>query len=440
MSLDLVKDKLKTKVYRENISLFIEREFGEEMDQKKKNFLEQAKNLNFDRFLITAARGFGKTWLLAKLALWSTTVIPDFYGEPYRVSILGGSREQSNKAYDQIRYSISQSDYVEKRVESSIKTKTSFKDRSQIRSLAASSKSIRGSHAQALLGDEWAELDRSLITAATESLEEYRTEKENFPARFVIVSTPHVYDSFFVDHFHHPEKWGFKTYQWKAIDSYNKSEKEVEDAKERLDTRTFKREWMGEPVSMRSTLLDHEDIQRSIIREEPELTLDSYITAGCDFGQKHPSTMVIVQRNQGFDYVIDARKWKEKKYEWVKDRILELYDKYEVDTIMADASHQEVIERIRDAGAHIRSVSFSGGEKENMITNALFKFENGRVKIPHRFKDLIEECKIYHRDRREKDDLWDGLILALKGQKRAPRKRGRIRKEGESLVSLGGQR
>lgn len=764
-ALEPLRNKLKNKIYYDSIYKFCKQEFNEDMDKEKKKFFQDAQDLDNDRFLITAARGFGKTYLLARLALWSCVVIPQIHNKPYKVSILGGSREQSNKAYEEIVDCINKSEYVKRRVDGEpIKTETRFKDGSIIRALAASSKSVRGGHPHCMIMDECAEIDKDLITAATESLDRYMTEDGDFPKRLVLSSTPHVFDSFFVEHLQNPSKWGFMKYKWKAADSWNKNEEEIKDAKRRLDEDTFRREWMGEAVSDSGTLIDSKDLQKSVIRFSPDIQSEGYITGGLDFGfcfdeetevltnngwkyfdeleysdkimtmnpknkniewqypnsieiqedeweidvceidtktmsyctkknhifatfsdhgeykketydelpkssshrkiprtgiwkgkksdkwtdtkikalswvltegticdysnndcqygridiyqskssehyeylrdllkqyseenditlneldrkfviydkeiwdllvdnklsynkripkeikelesnklnilleemikgdgnrsliwtssekmaddiqeialksgkhaskkcrnrdkmisqcneeeyntrknyrvnikeskdayigkdkietkkkiskfgtvqvdngmiyvrrngqpyfahNDHPTAFVIVQKQDGYDYVLEARKWRQKKFEWIKEKILQLYEQYEIDEINADNSHQAVIQRIRDAGAHIKPVSFSKS-KQNMISNMLFKFENGRVKIPHKFEDLREELDIYHRERREKDDLVDALMLALKGQRSQP-KSSFSKKDKDVPISLGGKR
>ncbi|MFB6076246.1 MAG: hypothetical protein ABEK17_03825 [Candidatus Aenigmatarchaeota archaeon] len=438
MSLNEAKDALKVKSYRYNIPFFTKNEFDEPMDDNKKQFFNDVLNLHEDRFLISAARDYGKTWLQAMLALWSTTVLSSYYNEPYKVSILGGSREQSRAAYDIIKEHINASDFVKRQVEGDPKkSETNFKDGSNIKALAASTRSVRGQHPHLLCLDEVAEVDREVIISGTESIDEYRTNEDTFPPRLVMTSTPHVFDSFFVDHLQNPEKWGFRTYTWKGVESYNISEQKVKDAKKRLSSQEFKQEYLGEPVSSDAMLLDKKDLQNSIIQSAPEWTPEGYITGGVDWGRDHPTAIAIVQQQGSYNYVMDFKMWRKKKFEWIKDEILKLYDRYEIDMLYCDNSHQPVNERLRDGGAHVKPIPFSK-HKQNMISNLLFKFENGRVKIPNKFSNLIEQLGIYHRDRKEKDDAVDALMLALHGQKRSPRT---LQDEVDKPpISLGGKR
>ncbi len=114
-------------------------------------------------YVIWASRAGSKTYLFGGLDSW----VKSCSKARYETRILGGSLEQSMLSYEAMKIFRDETDPLNARVQGDIlQSKTDFKNKSKVSILAASIKSVRGPHPQALKLDEVDEIDPIVYNAA----------------------------------------------------------------------------------------------------------------------------------------------------------------------------------------------------------------------------------------------------------------------------------
>jgi len=153
-----------------------------------------------------ASRGFGgKSFLLALLALTEALTLK------CNVNVLGGSGEQSDRV---LEYT---SDFwhagtVSHYLVGEVKHETRLIFGNHIRSLMASSRSVRGPHPQRLRLDECDEMDESILNAALGQT--MRKPGLDVRPQNVMSSTHHYADETFTKILHRANQEGWPIYEW----------------------------------------------------------------------------------------------------------------------------------------------------------------------------------------------------------------------------------
>lgn len=280
--------------------------------------------------------------------------------------------------------------------------------------LVWSGNSIRGIHPDCLILDEGAEIERKIAEAAlpTTSTSPY--------ARTIWASTGHVPDCFFLDVLQKADVLGYKVFIWSALasDAWWVNKKKVEKDKLEMGTEKWEIEYLAKSASLMDTLISNDDFKRCIVEStvfDPALPT----IAGCDWGEVH-SAFLVLQRQDKISYVLEAKEWKRVKLLRIEEEIKRFYEKYEIDTIWADASHPGMNERLINANLHVKPVHITKEKKPLLQDNLKWRSERGTLKIDKDKKKLLEELSIYTSTTKRNDHLVDALMLALDGEKSLP--------------------
>jgi len=406
----LLVDRLKYLAYRNNASLFMEVECGLKPSPKQAEFLKAMENLDNQRALVCASANSGKTVLMAVLAVWSCTVLPYFLKRPYEVAILGGSGEQSKRAYRWVMRFIFNSEWIASKIKGEPKVeRTDYIDGSSISMLKCSETSVRGVHPDCAILDEAASIPTPLAKAAI-----VRVDASPNP-RLIMDSTPHIYYSLFVEYWFNSEKYNFKRYGWNSYDCPWIPKDRIDKRRGTLDDRTFKIEYLAEPTPLKTTLIEASEIADAIIADtRPEL--EGKMVLSIDWGREHPTAVSVWQKQGDFDVCLysgeRARTRFSEVQEWIKTLIEDRYTKM-IDVIVADRSHIGENERLQEAGYYVVQIPF-GPTKEAMKSYAQARFEKRRVRIPKSAEQLIKELQTYTDiGQKEKDDNVDSMLMAL---------------------------
>lgn len=136
-----------------------------------------------NNYILWANRSGSKTYFAALI----TWLMSSHY-EMLETNILGGSENQSSKAYDAIRDFWQLSNLDSELLQGAmLSTQSKWKNGSKVSILTASSKSVRGPHPQCLVLDEVDEMDFDIYEAAISQPQ----TKHGIPAQIGIYSTNH---------------------------------------------------------------------------------------------------------------------------------------------------------------------------------------------------------------------------------------------------------
>lgn len=302
----------------------------------QKEILKELPNMDLDKILISAAGNTGKTRLLADIALWSSTILSYIIlKQPYSAIIESGSQEQSRILYDYLKTWIENNDILSKLVKGEpLKTNTEFKNTSFIKALPASWKSIFGQHANLVLIDEAVEAGEDLIE---DSLRVVATHK---PSRRIFSSTPHTYNSKFVDMWEKEDEYkDWKRYSWSALDCPLYTEKVIEEARKKGDM-YFNVFYLGKPYALIGTVIPIEKIKKCS-RGVGLFTYDEdfgYSVMGIDWGwAPDPTAISIIQRNDEQVRLLYYREKLKEDPEVVVNWIENACKDYKIDRIQSDS-------------------------------------------------------------------------------------------------------
>jgi len=414
-----LKEALLQKSYRNNLVLFFKRELHKypgwefTITPQLEKFLRYQESIKNDKSLVIAGRRSGKTITAAGLALWSATVLAEDLNHPYLVGILGGSKKQSDYVYEYIINFIENSEYLQEKVKGEVlRTKVEFDTGGKIVPLPAGPKSIRGLGPDMWIFDEASWIDNEILQAALPA-----QGASPYP-RTIFLSTPDIrhLDCLFLEIWRDASRLGYKVFEWTSLDVPWTNKEKIREDRQEMSEIEWKAEYLAKPAFLLETTIPAEQLKRSIIEKaslDPELPL----IAGYDPGERNQA-FVITQRQNNITYVLWSKEWKNQSLKAVLDEIVDVaLNRYEVDTVFADASHPGLIEKLIEAGLHVRPIHITKDKKPLLVDNLRWRFERGTVKIPRENEKLILELSYYAPGTRKDDHLVDSLALALEGEK-----------------------
>ncbi|GAG41865.1 unnamed protein product, partial [marine sediment metagenome] len=230
---------------------------------------------------------------LAVLSLWYAYVLLKFLRQPIRVVVLAGSFVQAQNLYNYIKKWC----YTYSFLKSSLKkeptmNETVFQDDSSVRALTASEKQVRSPRGDLLIIDEAVEAGRDIIEASMQ------INIASAIPRTILSSTPHKYDSLFVDIFNKTKEYGFeKPYIWSGQDCDWILKKTLTTKKKMLSHGKFEIEISGTPYAFEGPVFPLRHLKNCVVSKMTETKGGDFIM-GADFGHyPAPTVGIVIQRN-----------------------------------------------------------------------------------------------------------------------------------------------
>jgi len=395
--------------WRNDLALFFEDITGLLPSPDQEKFLMDMQDLNKDRAIISAGRGSGKTLCLAIVALWYVFILPKIVRQPLKVVVLGGSFEQSKNLYNYIKDWSYKNDFIKRELaKDPTMTETLFLDGSSVKALTASEKQVRSPRADLLIVDEAVEAGEELIEA---SLQIINTSK--FP-RIILSSTPHEFNSLFVEIWEKHAEHGYLTYNWKAINCNWIKKDTIDKARKLLSSGMFQIEFEGLPYAMVGSVFALDALKKCIIKAIVKAD-NAEAIMGVDWGfYPAPTCCIVIQRIGEKVRVIHIDSYLREKFENVLDALEATAKTYEVKAVYVDSIPPGEGIRLKDRGLPVYRITFKG-EKPLLISNLQALVEQERVEIPEDFYSLIAQMRAYKFDTKREDDFVDAMMLACRG-------------------------
>ena len=408
MTKDKVKKASKFLLWYHYPERFFEDVFGYPPFPYQKEVLYAVKK-GSKRIVIQAAGGTGKTLLLAGIALYLAIVVSKVEGEPIKVVIISGSRDQAKYLYDYCMDAL-EHEYLEDEIEGEpLQSITRFKNGSEIRALPNSLKAIQGKHADVVIIDEAVLAGDFLIRDA------FRITAGRKRDIIILSGTPmdaaSLFCNIFQDQDEYPE---WIRFHWSAKECPLITEEKLEEIKNLPDdVRTIF--WEGKPFTSKvERVVDFESLKRAC-KNVPRFNVDpkgEKVVIGVDWGWQHYTAIVVLQKVEDEFRVLYCDQWRREEFESIHDKIEQIYKQYGASIIYADAEDVGENQRLEARGLVVKPIPFQR-KKTQMQTMMRMIFYQGKIKIPQEFQDLIQQLRNYSWDTKKNDDLVDALMLAL---------------------------
>lgn len=404
-------ESLSLLLWYERPDMFFEFVTGYRPAEHQKELLDLVKDLNNTHILVSAGRSTGKTLTLSVIALWSVTVLPRVRNDidEYSVSIIAGSLNQAKLLYKYIVDWVSKNPYLKEQVIGEpLSQRTDFKT-GYILTLPSSLKSILGHHENMVIIDEAVECEDEIIQRAFSI-----PSGKKYP-RMILSSTPHNNERsvLFREILMNPDKYGFRVAKnWRASQCHWISAEQILKAKMILPEDVYKIDYEGEPVDEANLMFKLTDLRECIVNTKPTMNPELDTVMGIDWGFVDETVITIAQWYKNVLVILHQEGHKGKKFTELQERILELYDKWNVSYVYADSSHIGENQRLLDAEIPVKKVVFS--KKKEILKQRLRSLvEKHQILIWQGFQNLIQQMRRYTFDTHKNDDYVDSLLCVM---------------------------
>jgi len=411
--------------------IFFKDVFGQDPYPYQAKIMRELRNLDINRVLICAAGGTGKTKLIGGIGLYGAIVLPELTKQPYRVIILGGSGQQSHIVYGYIKDAIRDNPKVKSMIDGDpLQSITKFKNKSVIKALTKSFKSIYGQHGDLVIIDEAVEAGDFVIR------DSFRIIGESPYSRIILSTTPHDYTSLFVDMWSDKKEYpdynlnkrqigAWKRYSWSTMNCPRITTQMIKEAKQHLPEWMFQVYWMGKPYPLIGTMVSLDKVKVAT-KDNPIFKYEEkydHPIIGFDWGfHPNPGAGILVQKKEDIWYVLKYKLFHKIHPDKVLDWIETTARDYNISHIFVDSADIGEYLRLMDRGLPVYPIKFKN-EKFIMQSNLTNIFEKELIKIPEDFIPITKQLRKYTYDTKVDEDLVDALMLA-------------IRKEGKPTASL----
>ena len=414
-------EQAKLAIYKDDPVLFVREELGETPSPDQERLLREIANTDQLYFIICAGRGAGKTKVVSWIVDWSCAVLTHFYPK-YDVSVLGGSKEQSQKLYNYVRRDVYKTPLLEKVLEEEpLKSSTTFKG-SEVLTHAASSTSVRGPHVELLVLDEACEIHDEIFYDALPMV------TGSHHGRIIILSTPHSFYGPFQDFWENANTYEYQTHgPWPLTDCPWQDERALDMLKKTYTPERFSVEVEGKFPRLGDKMFQIEWIEKAIAKQPFKVNPNYPTDIGTDWGYyPAPTATVVIQRYQnqiqvpGHALNDEAAEWIEYGVDWVTSckRIADFAKANKTDEAFMDNSHRGLWNHlINEHDVNVTGIWF-GNDKELMQINLQNMLCHGMLRISPDQEVLLEQLRKYRvepvrrRLGKKDEDLVDALMMA----------------------------
>ena len=408
----------------------------------------------YPRIIIKAPRGGGKSKLLG------TFGFDEWYLRNRKVVNMGGSAVQATIVYNYFKSYCDIDASVMTSVSGKLKAiETAGVDGNYFSSVNASTKQVRGKHPDDLISDETCETSDELVHAALPMVDSSQTPL------VVMASTFHKIYGIFQETWDNAEERGYLRIQWDIFDvckifpadyweqpeianiegvqklkahargrtgdpeGWIQIENVIQAWREKPTEDWFEVEYLGSRPSAAGLVLKPEDIDRAIFDSDLEKRYNfikgATVVIGIDWGfssmtsvtefMKHSDQVVVMLENKNY-HQTSSKKIIKEVVEMVKEKGIRFIYAHSAGKFENDALQNELARE--KLGCAVVEVIFSK-EKEGMLGNLRAHFEQGKIKIPKKFREAYWQYKRYrYQDGTDKpvkkdDHIPDSTMCAL---------------------------
>ncbi len=433
----------------------------DEFTEDQKAFLAAYCDRSVPKVILKTGRGGSKTFLKSIGIATFAYCVPRFTG-----TVLAGSLEQGRILYHYFERFAASERFGLCLDGPPTKTFTALQGGGWVRVLTASEKQVKGPHPMLLDIDEACAADEEILHLAMGQ------RAGSSLGLLRVASTPDKVFHVFRDWWSEADERGWKAFSWGARKVHPDGTWDatlpwlprdiIEDLMRDNDANWVTIHIDGEFGSATGTVFRLEDVQAariddSLVRPIPEgmdpakidpLYNPEAITSlrtGVDWGFEHPTVLTTTARLQvpnwadlglrGPDiyYVVHVEGHTQRSADFLYARTADVLQQFPGD-IYLDSSHpfeNQAVGRIARAARKTSHPVAFGKDKMAMVSHANMLLEQGRLRIPRRFTELLEQLAAYEwevrkvagrlvpaeKPRKLNDDYVDSLILSLWGHR-----------------------
>jgi len=363
----------------------------------------------------TIVHNTGKTKLLACIALWYATILSFYLKEAIEVIIISGSKSQARHLYEYCRDAILDTPELNEIVDGEpLVSKTRFKDRSIIRALSTSLKSIQGKGGDLII------IDEAVLAGDFFMKDSLRMITDKPYSKIIFSSTPQddpkglLFIEMWENKNEYPE---WDRIHWDASECPGKKGL-MEEAKKYGDY-IYDVFWLGKPHPLVNTMIPREKIKeasRGVKYLEYNSKYPSEI--GVDWGFGRSQTGIVVrQKINNVSNILEAIAKKHSNPVEVAKLIKKLAVNYNAQIIKCDAENKSENMRLMELGLPVKAIPFNRN-KGLMQGHLRQLFMENRIRIKEDDVELLWQLNKYQYDTKTNDDLVDALMLACYEEER----------------------
>jgi len=428
------------------------------LSDEQKEFLTDLWASEWNCFIVSAARGAGKTFIMAVYNCWRTACF-----DKYPITYMGGSQEQSELCQEYIddwrvdvpmlRAILIRSIHgVKPKIISSYKTRLVFS--------ACSPPAARGKHVREVHIDEACTAESKSVDGARAVAAAWWQITGKRHTKLILLSTSNFVYGKFYEYLTDAQKYGFKAYQWATVKHVSGKPAELTYKDRNPDNwrpnvwwmtqeniRILRKnkndeEWLCEALGgasmLAGNLFSKDDMNIAICSqceicepyvwgkckllehfqlgtEENPLCYLEEKSSGADFGETAPNALTIIGRKGKMVFVLFNDEIIELREETVINWIFHYCKKLRVYEITPDPSRASYRLKLEEKGLAVNIVD--PNEKDEWIGNVKKLMERHLLIIPKRFINLIRSLKKVTYDergniRKVDDHSFDSLLYA----------------------------
>jgi hypothetical protein len=426
--------------YGKSINNYIEEISGYKLIPEQIQCLNFLKDLDKKQQIISAGRGFSKTMLSSGTVMWFADEYASYKHVDLEILLISSQQRMYyhlNKFFSDNKERFGYNEETKKFsrlkqggiYDALLKEKTELysQDGDNVTAIypcMSTSKSVRSHRADIVIIDEAAEIKKEVIIAAVGCL-------EGDISKLLMISTPHIAESYFVEVVTDPKKYGFESFTASSeICEWRKESNKI--AKGMLTVAEYAAEILGRPPTLdERSFFPSKHIDKCILEctEGREGGEDSYTEVGIDFGFNR--TIYVLSEKIGTvkRKVLFVKEWKECSIEDIAPEIGKLIVTHAPKFIKADSKPKHNRGQIEkfcrkridyiDAGLEVHVTDDGDKEvwsthKEQMLGQLQRKVREHNLIIPiYPFTEgLITELRKYRRKMTTGDDIVDATALS----------------------------
>jgi hypothetical protein len=286
-------------------------------------------------------------------------------------------------------------------------------------------KALRGVGGDIAFLDEVADMTRETITTVMGNISgDY--------CKLVFLSTPHK-TGMFTEIVTKPDDLGFIVFHWSELDCKWHSKEEIELKEKTFLKQKYKFDVLGEVLTKEErAFFDIKMLEgKCVVDREPQRQGGerSTIEFGLDFGVNETTLVIVEKLGMAATNTIYTQQWdRGSSMEYVCEEIIKLKHIFKPNVFKADALPIEYRQYYQSKMPY--QIKFINMRKEEVVTNSegveelncvkdiamgqlQRKVQEGTIKIPAKFVDLIIQMRRYRKGMFHGDDLVDALAMAV---------------------------
>jgi len=206
----------------------------------------------------------------------------------------------------------------------------------------------------------------------------------------LFISTPKGFNHFYDLYNLEAEDDNFSSFHFTTYDNPHIPKEEVNEAREELTQNRFAQEYMADFRKQEGLVYKEFQRDRHIYDNDTRHPQWIDTLAGVDFGFNNPAAVLEIKKDQDGGYWVENEWYKQRK---TNEQIIEYAQSFNPEYVYPDPSEPDRIKEMDDKGLYTMEVNNDVSAGINRVREL---FNQGRIHIHKRCRNLISELETYH--------------------------------------------